>query len=495
VALSRSQRAHCGAGRRAPAASASWLPPAAAAAATGGGWRRGVAVIAIAVALAAPVAAPAEDMTERARQIREQLLAKKREREEQDRRAALLGRMVVEAKQRLSKVDAEIQNAEHRRAKAAADIEQAIARLAELDGVVGRERAAHRARIAGMYRAARIGAGAAGWTGATTENVRLARYLVTAAAARQEKVSRVEIERGSHLAALDRARAEQETAAATLSALQSERFGLESEVARAEADAEQFAAQARTAAAGLSELEASARTLEKELAAAAPKQAPPPKTPAAAPRQRPDTALAKSLPPKDSGLPRAPAAAGADVEAGQPPAGATASANAGPYAAEQPPAQAEPQPAASPEKRPGLLSRLFRGGSADADKFAARKGQLAAPVGGKVVANYGQQHKSGNKYRGVIVRSKGGAPVRTVAEGQVIFSGTLSGMGNTVIVSHGGRYHSVYARLGSVRFKEGDRIGAGDIVGNMPGDDPDLHFELRDAGQAVDPLPWVKGLN
>ncbi|HYC57107.1 MAG TPA: peptidoglycan DD-metalloendopeptidase family protein [Candidatus Binatia bacterium] len=453
----------------------------------------------LALVLAGPAAS--QDMVERAREIRAQLLAKKAEREEQDRRAGVLGRMVTEARQRLSKVDAEMQNAEHRRAQAAADSEQAISRLAELDGVVGRERAQHRARVAGLYRAARIGAGAAGWTGASSENVRLARYLVTAAARGQEKVARLEIERGSHLAALDRARAERDSAASIATALQSERFALESEVARAESEAQAFASNAQDAAAGVAELEASAKTLEKELAAVTPKPAP------AAPRPSTLATTAAADEPTDqrhlvpgqgatagtqpalaTREPAGEARAAADPAAISNDAAATAAPAADPNAAA---AAAQKNPA--PEKRPGLLSRLFRGGNADADKFASRKGSLAAPVGGKVVASYGQQHKSGNTYRGVIVRSKGGAPVRTVAEGQVIFSGSLSGMGNTVIVSHGGRYHSVYARLGSLRFQEGDRIGAGDVVGNMPGDDPDLHFELRDSGQAVDPLPWVGG--
>jgi septal ring factor EnvC (AmiA/AmiB activator) len=114
-------------------------------------------------------------------------------------------------------------------------------------------------------------------------------------------------------------------------------------------------------------------------------------------------------------------------------------------------------------------------------------------VAGKVVANYGQQHKSGATYRGVILRATHAAPITAVAAGSVSFAGVLPGLGNTVIVNHGRRYHTVYARLGSVRVKEGQSVGGGTELGALPEDNADMHFELRDQGKAIDPLPWLRG--
>jgi septal ring factor EnvC (AmiA/AmiB activator) len=133
------------------------------------------------------------------------------------------------------------------------------------------------------------------------------------------------------------------------------------------------------------------------------------------------------------------------------------------------------------------------GGDRDADAFASTKGNLPPPVAGKVVANYGQQHKSGATYRGVILRAGHNAPIKAVASGKVSFAGNLPGLGNTVIVSHGGRYHTVYARLGTMNVKEGESIGRGTSIGALPDDNADMHFELRDQGKAVDPGPWLKG--
>ena len=146
------------------------------------------------------------------------------------------------------------------------------------------------------------------------------------------------------------------------------------------------------------------------------------------------------------------------------------------------------------EKKPkGFLSRIFGGSDRESDKFASSRGSLAPPVAGKVVASYGQQHKSGATYRGVVLRAGQKAPIRSVAEGKVSFVGEVPGMGKTVIVSHGNRYHTVYARLGSVDVKEGDKVGGGAGIGSLPDDDGDVHFELRDQGNAVDPMPWLRG--
>lgn len=127
------------------------------------------------------------------------------------------------------------------------------------------------------------------------------------------------------------------------------------------------------------------------------------------------------------------------------------------------------------------------------DGFEARKGQLRAPMQGRVIARFGQAHANGSIYRGLIVRGVAGADVRAVAGGDVIYSGDFPGLGATLILAHNDRYHTVYARMGGVRFPVGVRVDQGAVLGRMPAEDGDLHFEMRLAGKPFDPLPWFQG--
>jgi septal ring factor EnvC (AmiA/AmiB activator) len=65
-----------------------------------------------------------------------------------------------------------------------------------------------------------------------------------------------------------------------------------------------------------------------------------------------------------------------------------------------------------------------------------------------------------------------------------------------VIVNHGSRFFTVYGQL-SERFREkGDSLKAGEVIGRLgptaSGEGPKLYFEIRRAGNQVDPLKWVK---
>lgn len=125
--------------------------------------------------------------------------------------------------------------------------------------------------------------------------------------------------------------------------------------------------------------------------------------------------------------------------------------------------------------------------------FAERKGGLAAPVTGKVRFRFGDRADRGAVVQGVVVRAEGDRRVMTVAEGEVVFAGPFPGLGNTIILNHGDRYHTVYAHLSSIAHEVGQKVRPNEVIGTLAAADPMLHFELRSEGKALDPVPWFAG--
>jgi septal ring factor EnvC (AmiA/AmiB activator) len=130
------------------------------------------------------------------------------------------------------------------------------------------------------------------------------------------------------------------------------------------------------------------------------------------------------------------------------------------------------------------------------DAFAHLRGKLAWPVGGKLVARFGEPRAGGVKWDGVLVATERGAPVRAVYGGRVIYADWLPGLGLLTIVDHGEGYMSLYGHNERLYKAAGERVSAGDTLGSA-GDSggsnrPELYFEIRKGGKAVDPRPWFK---
>lgn len=130
------------------------------------------------------------------------------------------------------------------------------------------------------------------------------------------------------------------------------------------------------------------------------------------------------------------------------------------------------------------------------DAFARLRGKLAWPVGGKLVARFGESRAGGVKWDGVLVATERGAPVRAVYGGRVIYADWLPGLGLLTIIDHGDGYMSLYGHNERLYKTVGERVSAGDTVGSA-GDSggsnrTELYFEIRKSGKAVDPRPWFR---
>lgn len=134
--------------------------------------------------------------------------------------------------------------------------------------------------------------------------------------------------------------------------------------------------------------------------------------------------------------------------------------------------------------------------AAPAGAFASLKGQLRAPVTGKLAAKFGAKRGDGPSWKGLFIKAAEGADVRAVAGGRVVFADWLRGFGNLIIVDHGGQYMSIYGYNSALLKRAGDIVKAGDPIasaGNSGGNEESgLYFELRHQGTAFDPAGWVK---
>ncbi len=126
------------------------------------------------------------------------------------------------------------------------------------------------------------------------------------------------------------------------------------------------------------------------------------------------------------------------------------------------------------------------------------KGQLAAPVAGKMIRAYGDPTDAGPA-TGLSYQAPPNARVVAPCGGRIAFADKFRTYGQLIIIDCGGGYHAVLSGLEKLDAKVGQPVQAGEPVGTMPnwepggtGRRPALYIELRHDGQPVDPAPWLR---
>ncbi len=115
---------------------------------------------------------------------------------------------------------------------------------------------------------------------------------------------------------------------------------------------------------------------------------------------------------------------------------------------------------------------------------------ITSPYGWRVhpVLGYKRFHA------GIDIGVWSGTPLYSLADGEVIYSGWMSGYGNVIMVDHGS-LTSVYAHNSSLVGNVGQKVKGGQLIaysGNTGlSSGPHLHFEIRKAnGETIDPNPY-----
>ena len=151
---------------------------------------------------------------------------------------------------------------------------------------------------------------------------------------------------------------------------------------------------------------------------------------------------------------------------------------------------AVPIPAAETPVDPRLPAKASRDRSAAA---APGGGDFVRPGNGRLTSGYGRRW--GRLHAGIDLAAGTGSPIRAVASGTVIASGSEGGYGNCIRIQHADGSVSLYGHMSSLGARRGAKVAAGEQIGREgntgQSTGPHLHFEIRINDIPINPVPWL----
>lgn len=133
----------------------------------------------------------------------------------------------------------------------------------------------------------------------------------------------------------------------------------------------------------------------------------------------------------------------------------------------------------------------------DLNGQSRRRMFLSSPVAySRVTSGYGMRSHpvlGGRRaHQGTDYGAPHGTPVRSVADGTVLFSGWKGGYGNYVVIRHDKQTETAYAHLSQIAVRNGQKVTQGQLLGAVgatgTATGPNLHFEYVVRGVRQDPL-------
>lgn len=98
-------------------------------------------------------------------------------------------------------------------------------------------------------------------------------------------------------------------------------------------------------------------------------------------------------------------------------------------------------------------------------------------------------------HKGVDLAEPAGTPVYATADGTVAMAQWFSGYGNYIQLEHGAGLETRYGHLSGYAVSSGQKVKKGQLIGYVGSTGrstgPHLHYEVRVAGEAVNPIPYM----
>lgn len=96
---------------------------------------------------------------------------------------------------------------------------------------------------------------------------------------------------------------------------------------------------------------------------------------------------------------------------------------------------------------------------------------------------------------GIDFKGHKGDPVKTTANGKVIFTGWKGGYGNCIIVKHSNDFETLYGHLSHINVHQGQDVTTGDVIGKVGSTGHStgahLHYEVRKNGKPINPVKFL----
>jgi lipoprotein NlpD len=115
-------------------------------------------------------------------------------------------------------------------------------------------------------------------------------------------------------------------------------------------------------------------------------------------------------------------------------------------------------------------------------------GRFIWPTEGTVVQTFEESKK------GIDITGQSGQPIIAAAEGTVLYAKNMRGYGNLIILDHTDGMVTAYAHNKTMFIREGQVVTKGQKIaemGNVDSDIVKLHFEIRQLGRVIDPIPLL----
>ena len=133
---------------------------------------------------------------------------------------------------------------------------------------------------------------------------------------------------------------------------------------------------------------------------------------------------------------------------------------------------------------------------------ASRLAFVYPVMGPRLSSDFGVRKHPIRKVRrhhdGIDLAAPVGAPIRAIANGQVMFADPHGGYGKYIVLRHPDGFTSHYGHCDTMEVAPGASVLAGQIIGTVGSSGlstgPHLHFEIRRDGAAQDPERYLPGL-